>query len=447
MNTHEKSAAVSGRVGWLGLVCIPLMVACSSAPEHNRDARNADTGPEAQPHATQDAPPFSPASPGSFVVDHQGDEPDALPGDGRCATSAGHCTLRAAVQESNATLVLTTNPFTHTNVIVLPPGHYKFIEPPLIPTVVAEGTSDAGMLSVLGSTSIRGAGARRTIIDGNGIDRVFGVGPNAILAIADVTITGGSASGIFNQGQLTVTRCSIRENYSGYGGGIFNTPTSSAIIESSTISHNVAESEGGGIRFDAAGLVINSTISHNRILEDCCTDSSGDGGTQGEGGGIDARGGGPVTIINSTIVNNHAVIGGGGMNIATSYQGDPGNLFDTLGQEVFGRPVELINSIIAGNTSMRGPANCKRTIAAIHSLGGNVSDDDSCFLNAEHDLPLSDPVLGPLANHGGSTDTHALLPESPALRNGLSDRCPALDQRGRGRLSPCDSGAQESSLE
>ncbi|MGB1203379.1 MAG: right-handed parallel beta-helix repeat-containing protein, partial [Alloalcanivorax venustensis] len=127
------------------------------------------------------------------------------------------------------------------------------------------------------------------MIDGNGIDRVFGVGPNAVLTVADVTIRGGTASGIFNQGQLIVQRCLITENVAGYGGGIFNTPSSSAIIESSTISNNVAESEGGGIRFDAAGLVINSTITGNRILESCCTDSTGDGGTQGEGGGIDAR--------------------------------------------------------------------------------------------------------------------------------------------------------------
>jgi len=407
----------------------------SSSPGNDQNPSN--TAQESQ----DNSPPFSPASPGTFIVDYEGDEPDILQGDGLCETETGGCSLRAAVQESNATILLSTNPFTHTNVIIMPPGHYKFIEPPLIPTVVAEGTSDAGMLSILGSTNIRGAGARKTILDGNGIDRVFGVGPNAILSISDLTITGGSASGIFNQGQLTVTRCTISGNTSGYGGGIFNTPSSSAIIDSSTISDNTAESEGGGIRFDAAGLVINSTISNNRILEDCCSDSTYDGGTQGEGGGIDARGGGPVTIINSTIVNNHAVIGGGGLNIATSYQGDPGGVFQEIGSEVLGRPVELINTIIAGNTSTRGPANCKNTISAIHSLGGNISDDDSCNLNFTNDQNSTNPELDELADNGGPTDTHAPFATSPALENGLMDRCPAQDQRGAQRENVCDSGA------
>lgn len=430
---------------WLSLAGLILAGWLSACTGGRPDAAGTPRVDPDSVHVPDDRTPYSPASPGTFVVNSESDEPDAMPGDGLCATAAGVCSLRAAVQESNATILFSTNAFTRTNVIILPAGHYRFIEPPLIPTVVAEGTSDAGMLSVLGSTNIRGAGARRTVIDGNGIDRVFGVGPNALLSIADVTIRGGTASGIFNQGQLTVQRCLITENYSGYGGGIFNTPSSAAIIESSTISNNIAESEGGGIRFDAAGLVINSTIVGNRVLESCCSDSTGDGGSQGEGGGIDARGGGPVTIINSTIVNNHAVIGGGGINIATSYQGDPGGLLDSLDEQVIGRPVELINTIIAGNSSTRGNANCKQTISRIYSLGGNVSDDDTCFLNQANDLPNTDPLLGALADHGGHTQTIDLLPGSPALGNGLPDRCPADDQRGRARPARCDSGAFNSS--
>ncbi len=394
---------------------------------------------------SQDSPPYSPASPGTFIVNSEDDDADGQPGDGICASAAGVCTLRAAVQESNATLLFSTNVFTRTNVIILPKGHYRFIDPPLVPTVVAEGTSEEGMLSILGSTNIRGAGARDTIIDGNNVDRVFGVAPNAIFSIADVTITGGAGGGIFNQGQLTVTRVTVTGNQASYGGGIFNTPTSSAIIESSTISNNVAENEGGGIRFDAAGLVINSTISGNSILSSCCTGDETDGGSAGEGGGIDARGGGPVTIINSTIVNNHAATGGGGVNIATSYQGDPGGVFDALGNEILGRPMELINTIIVGNTSDHGAQNCKNTIAAIHSMGGNIADDDSCVLNAERDMPNTDALLAPLANNGGLTDTHAPKPGSPALKNALTEQCPSLDQRGVERGAPCDSGAFEAS--
>lgn len=393
-----------------------------------------------------DPVPYTSTGPGVFVVDSEGDEPDAAQGDGICATLNGACTLRAAVQESNATIVLSTSVFSRSNVIILPEGHFKFENVPLVPTVIAEGTSDAGMLSVLGSTSIRGAGARKTVIDGNDIDRVFGVGPNAVLTVSDLTIRGATKSGIFNQGLLTVERCLITENYAGSGGGIFNTPTSTAVILDSTISNNVAANEGGGIRFDAAGLVINSTITGNRLLEECCDESTADGGTAGEGGGIDARGGGAVTIINSTITNNHAVIGGGGVNIATAYQGDPGGVIDAAEEngELLGRPIELINTIIAGNTSTRGPANCKRTVSPIRSFGGNISDDDSCFLNAENDMPNTNPRLAEFANHGGPTDTIALHADSPARKNGLEDRCPASDQRGLERPRPCDSGAFDS---
>lgn len=407
--------------------------------------QGASAAPE-QRNADHEHQPFSAASHGTFIVDSEGDEPDALQGDGVCETADGLCTLRAAIQESNATVFLTADLFNNTNAIILPEGHFKFIEPPLIPTVVAEGTSDAGMLSVLGSTNIRGAGARKTIIDGNQIDRVFGVGPNALLTISDATITGGTASGIFNQGQLTVTRVTVTGNRATSGGGIFNTPTSYAIIDSSTISNNIADNEGGGIRFDSTGLVINSTISGNILLDSCCTEDTADGGTAGEGGGIDARGGGPVTIINSTIVNNHAVIGGGGINIAFAYQGDPGGLYDESGTELLGRPIELINTIIAGNTSTFGAANCKHTVSEIFSLGGNVSDDDSCELNARNDKPNTDPLFAPLADNGGPTDTHDLFLGSPARRNGLSTTCPYQDQMGVARLRPCDAGAVEGSL-
>ena len=38
----------------------------------------------------------------AFVVDSTIDAVEAAPGDGVCATAAGECTLRAAIQETNA---------------------------------------------------------------------------------------------------------------------------------------------------------------------------------------------------------------------------------------------------------------------------------------------------------------------------------------------------------
>jgi hypothetical protein len=43
-----------------------------------------------------------------------------------------------------------------------------------------------------------------------------------------------------------------------------------------------------------------------------------------------------------------------------------------------------------------------------------------------------DARLGPLANNGGPTQTHALLAGSPAIDTGDDAGAPAFDQRGAG---------------
>jgi hypothetical protein len=62
------------------------------------------------------------------------------------------------------------------------------------------------------------------------------------------------------------------------------------------------------------------------------------------------------------------------------------------------------------------------------------------------DLPNVDPLLGPLEDNGGPTDTHSLLAGSPAISAGNLPSCTAVDQRGatRGSDGACDIGAYES---
>ena len=78
------------------------------------------------------------------------------------------------------------------------------------------------------------------------------------------------------------------------------------------------------------------------------------------------------------------------------------------------------------------------------SRGHNIDADGSCRFDGVGDRSGVDPMLAPLADNGGPTDTMALLEGSPAIDAG--DACPATDQRGQTRAqgARCDAGALES---
>jgi len=79
------------------------------------------------------------------------------------------------------------------------------------------------------------------------------------------------------------------------------------------------------------------------------------------------------------------------------------------------------------------------------SYGFNVADHDDaiCRLPTTNDQ-LVDPLLAPLADHGGPTETLALVSGSPAI-DAAGPSCPAFDQRGAARPAgaACDAGAYE----
>ena len=89
------------------------------------------------------------------------------------------------------------------------------------------------------------------------------------------------------------------------------------------------------------------------------------------------------------------------------------------------------------------------------SHGYNLSSDGTCNFNARGDLNNHDPLLGPLQNNGGPTQTMALLPGSPAIDAGNPSGCTdgqghllKTDQRGMPRpdredIVGCDMGAYE----
>jgi hypothetical protein len=50
-------------------------------------------------------------------------------------------------------------------------------------------------------------------------------------------------------------------------------------------------------------------------------------------------------------------------------------------------------------------------------------------------VAVLDPLLGPLQNNGGPTQTMALLPGSPAIGHGDNAKAPTTDQRGITRIT------------
>lgn len=321
-----------------------------------------------------------------------------------------------------------------------------------------ENLNASGDLDITKNLTIQGAGASATIIDGNNIDRVFHILPGASVAISGLTIRGGLApiefltrgGGIFNEdGTLSVTDCIISDNTSpGTGGGIKSTGTTT--VTNSTISGNSSGFSGGGIDMTGTMTISNSTISGN---------SSGT-----DGGGASNIGGTLLEITNSTISGNLAARHGAGLSgngltklnnvTVTNNTADNDNdgTGDGGGIAAFGGFI-LKNTLLAGNTDRGGQApDC--SLASIssngHNLVGNVTGCGFPAFAGNLDLvgtgvsPIN-PTLGLLQDNGGPTQTHALLPGSPAINAGTNDGCPPTDQRGitRPQGGTCDIGAFE----
>ena len=107
--------------------------------------------------------------------------------------------------------------------------------------------------------------------------------------------------------------------------------------------------------------------------------------------------------------------------------------------------LNLQNTIVADNANFGCfLAPFGAGAVAINSLGNNVFNDATCN-PISSDQVETDALLGPLADNGGPTLTHALLAGSPAIDIADAGACPATDQRGvtRPQGAGCDVGAFE----
>lgn len=137
----------------------------------------------------------------AFIVDSPLDQPDANPGDGITATASGETTLRAAIQEANAT--------PGQDTIVLPPG---LIELSLAgPT---DHSAASGDLEITDDLVISGAGLDETSIDASQIDSAFHIQSGVSLTLQQLTlqVSADSGTGIVNDGgSLTLDDADVDE--------------------------------------------------------------------------------------------------------------------------------------------------------------------------------------------------------------------------------------------
>ena len=265
--------------------------------------------------------------------------------------------------------------------------------------------------------------------------RVFHVMASPTVTIEGITI-GPSlffyGCGILNdQATLTINNCAVTgNNGQTLGAGISNGGT--LTINNSSITGNVLEYQGSGVGISSSGtLIINNSIIRDNI--------SGKGQT--DGGGI--LNGGTLTISNSTVSANSALT----INQEPGCGGGIGN----------NGSLQIANSTISGNSATNGGAICNDAASleiansilnagdvgenifndggTITSLGYNLSSDNGGgYLNGPGDQTNTDPILGPLQDNGGPTQTHRPYPQSPAIDAGDPSFTPPpfYDQRGTG---------------
>ncbi len=342
-------------------------------------------------------------------------------------------------------------------------------------------------------------------VDGNQSHCVFQVETGVEVELRGATVTrgfsGGPGGGIFNSGTLTLTNSTVSENTvrglsRGHGGGIENDNNGSLTLTNSTVSGNTASGCGGGIDNNGSLTLTNSTVSGNTAgLDDessCAgggiyndrgavtlTNSTVSGNTASvisEGGGI-YNDRGAVTLTNSTVSGNTASGSAGGI-----YNGDTltltsstvsGNTaLESGGGIVNFGAVTLTNSTVSGNTAGLGGGIYNDSDTLTLTLTNSLVNGD-CFGNivsngyniespantCGFDQPTDQPNvteeeldLGPLADNGGPTMTHALGPGSVAIDQiptvdcvDADDKPLTEDQRGKTRPQgpTCDVGAFE----
>jgi hypothetical protein len=216
-------------------------------------------------------------------------------------------------------------------------------------------TLTSGVLDINKNLTIQGPGASQLTVSGNNSSQVFLVEAADQVSLNGLTISNGwtmssVGGGIYNFGNLTISACTVSNNYaSGQGGGIDNESRATLTISNSIVSGNRSDNNGGGIYNGGTLSITGSVVEQNRALD---------------GGGI--WNGGSATISSSTISGNLAYGGdsngfGGGIYAAGSVSliasTVTGNNSDGLGAGIYDQGYVTISSksLVCNNFQLAGP--------------------------------------------------------------------------------------------
>lgn len=301
------------------------------------------------------------------------------------------------------------------------------------------------LISITKSLTLIGSGADKLTISGGNTTSLFEnfTGFTASISFIGMTFADGNGTGGSNSNQ----------------GGAMEIHGTGAAFDRVVFRNNTANLGGALLCFAANCRITNSTF-HNNSAPLAPVFYGGSGNTQIinttiSGNGASGSGYGAFYLRGNTIIRNSTITDNLGFS----------NLY--LSSETVS--VTMANTIVAGSATN----DIYRTGGTVISNGGNLigrnanagttfSSNGSPNANLDFvgtNVSPVNPLLAPLANYGGTTPTRALLPNSPALNNGINcvvnNSCsPALlfslltDQRGALRQSgtAVDIGAIESNI-
>ncbi|HSL19746.1 MAG TPA: FG-GAP-like repeat-containing protein [Methylomirabilota bacterium] len=436
-----------------------------------------------------------------FTVTSAGDGADANPGNGVCATSAGECTLRAAVGEANA--------LANADIVTI---------------ATPDSISVASSILITGNLTVRSGLGRRARITGNGSTRVFvvdGAYPDVTferLDLVDGWGFNGSLVELDTADDVTFTDCRFAGGYAdGSGAVAVTTYGGHLLFDRCDFEDNVAEGNGAAIYIGGATTDQRDTLE----VRSCTFDGNTAGSGEANGGAISVRNTfWDVLITDSVFSHNEVELGHGGAIELLSTAGDVATARIERSSFIANRVTASLNfrggAIIATTTHLHlvdctfSGNSATASGGAIHQVGGelalssctiadnvapsgggisgasspvvraswtilsgngancsgtgtvtgdfNLSSDGSCSFSGSGNLTGTNPLLGPLGGLGSGGPLYRLQPGSPALDVADGIACltaygELLEEDQRASLRPedgngdgvlrCDRGAYE----